>query len=145
MKILILFTFFVSTYSHAEDADANTTELLDEKFRLNGLSTQDAFGSAREKALSSTVRLVRNDKLIALGGIVRFEDHFEKLIVEAGPLGTGRFFKDFKYFGGSLWETNVEAGPLGTGPLLKAFQHFEDPSGRLIVEAGPFGTGRSLR
>ena len=70
MKILILFTFLVYTYSHAEDSDENTTELLDEKFRLNGISTQDAFGSAREKALSSTVRLVRNDKLIALGGIV---------------------------------------------------------------------------
>ena len=70
MKILILFTFLVYTCSHAEDSDEKTTELLDEKFRLNGLSTQDAFGSARGKALSTTVRLVRNDKLIALGGIV---------------------------------------------------------------------------
>lgn len=70
MKILILFTFFIYTYSQAEDSENNTTELLDEKFRLNGLSTQDAFGQAREEALSTTVRLVRNDKLIALGGIV---------------------------------------------------------------------------
>lgn len=70
MKLLILLAFLFSTSSHAEETDDNETELLDEKFRLNGLSTQDAFGKAREEALSTTVRLVRNDKLIALGGIV---------------------------------------------------------------------------
>ena len=71
MKYLILsLAFLFSTYSQAKVTDDNKTELLDKKFRLNGLSTQDAFGKAREEALSTTVRLVRNDKLIALGGIV---------------------------------------------------------------------------
>ena len=71
MKYLILpIALLFSSHSQAEDPDDNETELLHEKFRLNGISTQDAFGKAREEALSTTVRLVRNGKLIALGGIV---------------------------------------------------------------------------
>jgi serine protease Do len=70
MKLLILLVFLFSTSSQAEETDDNETLLLAEDFRLNGISTQKAFGKAREEALSTTVRLVRNDKLIALGGIV---------------------------------------------------------------------------
>ena len=70
MRILAIMAFLCWTSSQAQDTENNNTLLLAEKFRLNGVSTQKAFGKAHEQALSTTVRLMRNDKLIAMGGIV---------------------------------------------------------------------------
>jgi serine protease Do len=71
MKTLTLMAFLLFwTSSQGQGTENNNTLLLAEKFRLNGISTQKAFGKAREQALSTTVRLMRNDKLIAMGGIV---------------------------------------------------------------------------
>ena len=70
MKAITLLFFCYLTSLLAEDSEGNNTLLLPEKFRLNGISTQNAFGKANVNALSTTVRLMRNDKLIAMGGIV---------------------------------------------------------------------------
>lgn len=66
--ILILLTGF-SLHVQAEE-DFNNSRVLDTTDRLNGSSIQDAFGSSKDIALKTTVRLLRNNKLIALGGIV---------------------------------------------------------------------------
>lgn len=66
--ILILLTGF-SFHVQAEE-DFNNSRVLDTKDRLNGSSIQDAFGNSKNIALKTTVRLLRNNKLIALGGIV---------------------------------------------------------------------------
>ena len=70
MKVFITLLLPFLLHPLAGEKDTNETSLLDEKFRLNGTATQTAFGKSRDKALSTTVRLIRNDKLIALGGIV---------------------------------------------------------------------------
>ena len=58
------------------NADFNgTKEILPNQFRLNGISTQNAFGITKKNALLSTVRLTRNDKLIAMGAIVSSLGH----------------------------------------------------------------------
>ena len=64
--ILILNSF---SFLHGE-SDWNRSVVLSADNRLNGKSTQNAFGRARDISLKSTVRLVRNEKLIALGGII---------------------------------------------------------------------------
>ena len=69
MKVAVLISLLLSWFS-SQAQDKNNTLLLAEKFRLNGVSTQKAFGHAQKQALSTTVRLIRNDKLIAMGGIV---------------------------------------------------------------------------
>ena len=69
MKVAVLISLLLSWFS-SQAQDKNNTLLLAEKFRLNGVSTQKAFGYAQKQALSTTVRLIRNDKLIAMGGIV---------------------------------------------------------------------------
>lgn len=51
-------------------ADSNQSSYLPEPFRLNGITTQDAFGQGKVRALNSTVRLLRNNKLIALGTLI---------------------------------------------------------------------------
>lgn len=57
-------------------ADENASiPVLPLEYRLNGKSTQHAFGQAREEALHSTVRLTRNGKLIAMGALVSSEGH----------------------------------------------------------------------
>ena len=48
---------------------------LSTEFRLNGKSTQAAFGIAKETALLTTAKLTRNDKLIAMGAIVSPSGH----------------------------------------------------------------------
>jgi len=70
MKAITLLFFLFWTPLLAQETERNNTLLLADKFRLNGISTQKAFGKANENALSTTVRLTRNDKLIAMGGIV---------------------------------------------------------------------------
>ena len=58
------------------EIDSNESEnILANKYRLNGISTQNAFGVSKENALLSTVRLTRNDKLIAMGAIVSPTGH----------------------------------------------------------------------
>ena len=57
-------------------ADENASiPVLPLEYRLNGKSTQHAFGQARAEALHSTVRLTRNGKLIAMGALVSSEGH----------------------------------------------------------------------
>ena len=70
MNFLPFIAFLFWFFSQVQGTEDNDTFLLAEKYRLNGISTQKAFGKAREQALSTTVRLTRNDKLIAMGGIV---------------------------------------------------------------------------
>ena len=65
----LLFTFPVLAGNKIVD-DNSTEYSLPAEFRLNGKSTQAAFGTARERALLTTTRLIRNDKLIAMGAIV---------------------------------------------------------------------------
>ena len=70
----LLFTF--SVLAGNKIVDDNSTEYsLPAEFRLNGKSTQAAFGTARERALLTTARLIRNDKLIAMGAIVSPSGH----------------------------------------------------------------------
>ena len=53
----------------------STGFFLSAEFRLNGKSTQAAFGIAKETALLTTAKLTRNDKLIAMGAIVSPSGH----------------------------------------------------------------------
>ena len=69
MKVAVLISLLLSWFS-SQAQDKNNTLLRAEKFRLNGVSTQKAFAHAQKQALSTSVRLIRNDKLIAMGGIV---------------------------------------------------------------------------
>ena len=66
ITIILIFHFFSAGYSE----DSNRSKLLALDYRLNGKSIQNAFGNAKDSALKSTVRLLRNDKLIALGGFI---------------------------------------------------------------------------
>ena len=50
--------------------DSNQSLVLSNDYRINGVAIQNAFGETKNIALKTTVRLLRNDKLIALGGIV---------------------------------------------------------------------------
>jgi len=63
--LILLSTLQVHAYT-----DLNNSELLIASDRLNGSSIQNAFGSSKEVAIQATVRLLRNNKLIALGSIV---------------------------------------------------------------------------
>ena len=73
--IILLFLFFL-LFSFQATADFNgSKKVLPNELRLNGVSTQNAFGISKENALLSTVRLTRNDKLIAMGAIVSSEGH----------------------------------------------------------------------
>ena len=63
-KVVLFFQFFSIGYT----ADSNGSKLLALDYRLNGKAIQNAFGNAKDSALKSTVILLRNDKLIALGG-----------------------------------------------------------------------------
>ena len=71
MKYFIILALLVSFLLRVNaNEEFNSTGLLHTKNRLNGSSIQDAFGNTKEIALKTTVRLLRNNKLIALGGIV---------------------------------------------------------------------------
>ena len=73
--IILLFLYFL-LFSFQATADFNgSKKVLPNELRLNGVSTQNAFGISKENALLSTVRLTRNDKLIAMGAIVSSEGH----------------------------------------------------------------------
>ena len=63
--LILLSTLQVHAYT-----DLNNSELLIASDRLNGSSIQNAFGSSKEVAIQATVRLLRNNKLIALGSII---------------------------------------------------------------------------
>ncbi len=65
---LILYGLFYNFYpkaSHAEELSASQ--------RLNGANTRKAFGKIKQAAFASTVRLIRNGKLITHGTIVTKE------------------------------------------------------------------------
>ena len=75
MNFYTLLPLFILYSTHA-NIDSNGSEnILANKYRLNGISTQNAFGVSKENALLSTVRLTRNDKLIAMGAIVSPTGH----------------------------------------------------------------------
>ena len=76
MNFYTLLIPFLVLCSSDTEIDSNESEnILANKFRLNGISTQNAFGVSKENALLSTVRLTRNDKLIAMGAIVSPTGH----------------------------------------------------------------------
>ena len=61
MKVFFIILLPFLLHPLAGEKDANETSLLNEKFRLNGTATQTAFGKSKDVALSTTVRLIRND------------------------------------------------------------------------------------
>ena len=71
MKEIVIAVFNLAIFSFVlgED-DLNGSKVLNADNRLNGKSIQNAFGKAKDISLESTVRLLRNQKLIALGGII---------------------------------------------------------------------------
>ena len=76
MKIVTVLLLSVSLYGIEEHKESNATgDLLPLELRLNGKSTQAAFGEAKETALNVTAKLTRNDKLIAMGAIVSPAGH----------------------------------------------------------------------
>ena len=76
MNFYTLLIPFLVLCSSDTEIDSNESEnILANKYRLNGISTQNAFGVSKENALLSTVRLTRNDKLIAMGAIVSPTGH----------------------------------------------------------------------
>ena len=81
MRIIFLISqIFISLTVFAGEED-NYSKVLNPKFRLNGIEVQNAFGSAKDRALTSTVRLIRNNKLIALGCMVTLEATlYQKLV-----------------------------------------------------------------
>lgn len=68
--IFSLLSSIILFWACADAESNNTNDILSKEYRLNGIYTQNAFGLAKKKALHSTVRLTRNDKLIAMGTIV---------------------------------------------------------------------------
>ena len=71
MKEIFIAVFILAIFSFVlgED-DLNGSKVLNADNRLNGKSIQNAFGKAKDISLESTVRLLRNQKLIALGGVI---------------------------------------------------------------------------
>ena len=66
VPIVLFFFFPICGFIFGQDKG----DILSEEFRLNGTSVQNAFQESRTKALQGTVKLLRNDKLIALGTLV---------------------------------------------------------------------------
>ncbi len=66
-KIIFFIILLKSIYA---EKDINGTILLAPQDRLNGISIQDAFGKSKDHAVRHTVRMLRNNKLIALGAII---------------------------------------------------------------------------
>ena len=71
--LLAIFFIFSLRFDPVYCKDENYSESLNKEFRLNGTQIQNAFGSSKEKALNTTVRLIRNHKLIALGTMINPE------------------------------------------------------------------------
>ena len=67
--LIAVFNFAIISFVLGED-DLNGSKVLNTDNRLNGKSIQNAFGKAKDISLASSVRLLRNQKLIALGGII---------------------------------------------------------------------------
>ena len=67
---LVIFFVFFQGLEQAYCKEVSPSEPLNKEFRLNGTRIQNAFGSTKEKALNTTVRLIRNNKLIALGTMI---------------------------------------------------------------------------
>ena len=67
--LITVFNCAIISFVLGED-DLNGSKVLNADNRLNGKSIQNAFGKAKDISLASTVRLLRNQKLIALGGII---------------------------------------------------------------------------
>jgi S1-C subfamily serine protease len=67
--LITVFNFAIISFVLGE-GDLNGSKVLNTDNRLNGKSIQNAFGKAKDISLASTVRLLRNQKLIALGGII---------------------------------------------------------------------------
>ncbi len=65
LKLSFLFSC-LSVCSGQEDLNHS----LEYRYRLNGIETQRAFGDTGKLALDSSVRLIRNHKLIAMGTII---------------------------------------------------------------------------
>ena len=72
---LILFLFLSFSCQCFSDNDSNGSKVLSPDQRINGIDIQNAFGATKETAIKRTVRLLRNNKLIALGGIVSPEGY----------------------------------------------------------------------
>lgn len=71
MKIFIFAKLFLYSYTFSwSEIDGNPESFLKPEYRLNGKTTQKAFGKVAEIAKRTTIRLERNGKLIALGAIV---------------------------------------------------------------------------
>ncbi len=66
--LISIFFFWKTTIVWSDDN--NYTDVLIPDLRLNGIQIQNAFGDSKTKALDTTVRLIRNNKLIALGAII---------------------------------------------------------------------------
>ena len=62
------FTLGLSFLFSIEESDQ--LSLLDPSLRLNGNKVQEAFGGIRQTILKSSVKLIRNDKVLAHGTIV---------------------------------------------------------------------------
>jgi len=76
MRATLIFFLFLSFNCQCfSDNDSNGTKVLSPDQRINGIDIQNAFGTTKEAALTTTVRLLRNNKLIALGGIVSPEGY----------------------------------------------------------------------
>jgi len=75
IRILSILLLFTSQYQICRGEQNATKGSLPKKYRLNGINTQFAFGDAREIALSTTAKLTRNNKLIAMGAIVTPQGH----------------------------------------------------------------------
>ena len=67
--LLIGFFYFLDQITYGGD-DQNQSYSLLPQYRLNGKAVQKGFGKAKDIAMETTVRLLRNGKLIALGGII---------------------------------------------------------------------------
>ena len=76
MKFFLSLLGAMSLLGEIEQQDNNGSgTTLPLKYRLNGKSTQAAFGKAKHTALAATAKLTRNDKLIAMGAIVSPEGY----------------------------------------------------------------------
>ena len=76
MKFFLSLLVAIPLLGEIEQQDYNGSgTTLPLKYRLNGKSTQAAFGKAKHTALAATAKLTRNDKLIAMGAIVSPEGY----------------------------------------------------------------------
>lgn len=70
-----VFLCLLSKINGAEFFEENSSTSLEENLRLNGITTQEALGAGKSQALDTTVRLLRNQKLIALGTLINPEGY----------------------------------------------------------------------